>query len=288
MVSGISEFVRDRSNIALTLTIDNSEPIELEAFVKAFTSIANDYKQSLEKKGLDGAAEIYVAQVRAGSIIADLVPVVVSALPVVSIYADQLGQAIDFVEKWKSRIDALRNAIVPDGMGRNELKTVADAVQAIARDKDANSRLEVVTFEDNKRQVRAAFKFDTRDAIKITDTIEAETRRLEKEDNTDFERVLLYFTRSDKGSVPIDKRSGERAIAPEISERDLPVMYGSELAEQKIKDVLRQDDVNIFKKGFNVDLSVVSKGDRRPAAFRVNAVYQVFDLPEDDAEAPNL
>lgn len=268
------------TSFTLTLVIDNSQPIEVGAFVKLFTSLANEYKDSFEKKGLDGRAEIFFKQVSSGSIIADLIPLVVTAFPVVVSHVNQVEQAVEFVGKWGSKISALASGIVPEGTSRSDLKTFAAAVEAVARDPNASSRLEVATYEDGKREVKAAFKFSTGEARSVEKTIDGEYRRLEAEKDKIHRRELMYFTRSDVSNSPIDRRSGERAVISSIAPKSLPIIYASPLAEERIKYEIRETQENIFKKGFSVDVSVQYRGDK-PIAYRIIEVHQVFDLPED-------
>jgi len=270
-----------QSKVVLTLTLDNSEPIELGAFVNAFTALASDYKNGLEAKGIDGEANIYITEVRSGSIVADMLPLVGSAFPAIAASVVQIGQAIDFVNQWKERLRKLSSGIIPVGMTRSELSTFTKAVEAVARDPKATQTLEVATFEDGKREIRASFKFSTLDARHITETIEGEFKRLDKPTDEIENRVLMYFQRSDIGDAPLEKRSGERVVIPEISSKDLPIMYASKLAEERIKDEIRKPDENVFQKGFSVDVSVQRKGDK-PVVYKIIGVHDVFDLPDED------
>ncbi|NUB44447.1 hypothetical protein GEU84_008640 [Fertoebacter nigrum] len=268
--------------VILTLTINNSEPIELSAFIGAFTSIAKEYQESLRSNpDVKDSATIYVKEVRAGSIVADLIPVVASTLPIIATQAEQIWQAVEFVKQWGERIATLASGVIPDGFGKSELKTFALAVEAIARDPSASSTLEAATFEDGKRQVRAAFKFSTSDARLVEKVIEAEYKRIEVEGTKVHERVLMVFTRSDVNSAQIDKRSGERVVISEITPKDLPIIYASQLSEQRVKHEIRDADDNIFKKGFVVDVLAVLRGDR-PIVFKILQVHDVIDLPDDD------
>ena len=65
----------------------------------------------------------------------------------------------------------------------------------------------------------------------------------------------------------------------EISDRSLPLVYGSELSEERIKHEIREADENVYKKGFIVDINVKSTGGR-PVAYAITNVHQIIDLPE--------
>jgi hypothetical protein len=267
--------------VVLTLVINNSKPIELSAFVGAFTSLAVEYRKSVRSNDdLENDATIYVKEVRSGSIIADLIPMVAPALPIIASHAEQIWQAVEFVDKWADRIKKLSQGVIPDGFGKSDLKVFMDATTAIAQDPNASSRLEAATFEDGKRQVKASFQFQTLEAQAAVKTIDAEYTRIESQSNHTAVRVLMTFTRSDINDAPTDKRSGERVVIRELSDRELPLIYASELSEQRIKHEVREADDNIFKKGFVVDVVVLKKGER-PVAYKVTSVHDVIDLPED-------
>ncbi|WP_170404347.1 hypothetical protein [Ruegeria arenilitoris] len=268
--------------VVLTLKIDNSQPIELSDFVGAFTSLAREYRTQIrDNPDYEDDAQIYVKEVRKGSIIADLMPVIASTAPIVAQYADQAWQAIEFVNKWEERISGLISGNAPKDAQKSDLDTFSNAVAAIARDPDASSTLEAATFEDGKRQVRAAFKFNSKQAVAAEKTLKSAYQQLEQEKTDTRERVLMIFTRSDVKDAPNDKRSGERVVIEEISKKDLAIMYASDLAKERIKHEVREADDNIFKKGFVVDVIVVSRN-KRPVAYKITEVYEVIDLPDEE------
>ena len=272
----------DEAPVILTLTLNNSQPIELSDFIGAFTSLATEYRRSVKRNDdFENEATIYVKEVRSGSIIADLIPIIAPALPIIATHTEQIGHAVDFVLKWKERITELRDGIIPKGFGRSDLRTFTDATSAIARDPNASVTLEAATYEDGKREVKVSFKFVTADAQSAMKTIDAEYRRLESQLDKPRERVLMIFTRPDVYNAPTDKRSGERVLISEISERDLPLIYASEMAEQRIKHEIREADDNIFKKGFAVDVSVLYKTDR-PIAYKITNFHHVIDILDED------
>jgi hypothetical protein len=96
------------SPLTLTLTLNNSQPIELTSFLSAFSSIAQEYQNSISgNPNFESNPEIFVREIRSGSMIADLVPVIVSTAPIIANNAEQLWVTLKFVEKWKARISDL-------------------------------------------------------------------------------------------------------------------------------------------------------------------------------------
>jgi len=266
----------------IILTLDTKEPIELGAFVGAFTSLANEYDRYIRQTEPDlvGEADMFVKEIRSGSAIIDLIPYLTYAAP----FIDSMEKVLvieKFVRTFKERFEALlhnkKTKVTPQT--RSELKDWSDAVKAIATDTKGSAKIEAAIFEDGKKKIRAAFKFSTPDAIKVSRTVEARQRELDKTEHADHTRVLMRFTRSDIGTVHVGKPSGERVRIEEISDRPLALVYGSELAEERIKHEIREADENVFKKGFIVDVNVKSTGGR-PVAYAITNVHQVIELPE--------
>lgn len=267
----------------LRLRIQTEEPVEIGAFVGAFTSLAEEYRRDIRENypDADPEARIFVKEVRKKCIEADLIPYVVAAAPFVA-QMDQVIIVEQFVRTWGKRITSLVSGNLGDwSPKKSELKALVDATEAIARDPNANSTLEAVTFEDGKSQVRASFQFSTREAKDAQVTIDGVYEELEKPTGADHERVLMLFTRSDVGNATVGKRSGERVLIEEIHGKALALMYASEMAEERIKHEIREAEDNIYKKGFVVDVNVRMVGGK-PSVFAVTNVREIIDLPDDD------
>jgi hypothetical protein len=89
----------------------------------------------------------------------------------------------------------------------------------------------------------------------------------------------MVFVQSNVKDTEVGKRTGERVVVENILDRDLPVIYASELAEQRIKHEIREADDNVYKKGFVVDVNVELRNGK-PVAYRVTHCHQVVDLPD--------
>jgi hypothetical protein len=79
-------------------------------------------------------------------------------------------------------------------------------VAAIARDPKAKAS---VVFEDGKKKLRAAIKFDTPQAVHAVQKIEAHKRRLETTESADHSRALMVFTQTNVSTPQVGKRTGE-------------------------------------------------------------------------------
>jgi hypothetical protein len=280
------------SGAFLILTIDTKEPIEIGAFVGEFISLANQYEKYFKEKypAAEGDAEVFVTQVSEGSIIAHLVP----HWPQIAGVAGTAGVAVlvglgaierlntleDFVDRWGKRLGRFfhKDGRVPEA-AKSDIKDFHNAVAAIARDPNATLKLEAAYYEDGEKNIKASFKFTTSQAKIAEQEIENQKKEMEASGNADKQKVLMIFVRPDIRTQEMGKRSGELAMIESIFDKPRPLIYVSNLAEQRIKYEMRDND-NIFKKGFVVDVNVEMRRGK-PCAYRITNLHEVIDLPDD-------
>jgi hypothetical protein len=265
----------------IVLNIQTKNPIELSDFVSAFTSIASQYEKFVRTNypELSGHAEMFVREVRAGSIEADLIPWALQGLSAVVNVIEQIQIVDKFVRTYGGRLSTyIGGSKVPEAT-RSDLKDFMGAVTAIANDPNGRATLQAIAFEDGKKKIKAAITFNTSEARQAQSEIEDQQLLLDASASADYQRVLMVFKQSNVKDTAMGKRTGERVVIEEISPRELPLIYASDLAEQRIKHEVREADDNVYKKGFIVDVSVQLVGGK-PAGYRVTNVHQVIDLPD--------
>lgn len=267
----------------LTLKIDTDEPVELRDFVGAFTSLANEFERYVDTNydNIKTDPKMYVREVRSGCIEADLFTGLGLIAAAAVTHMDQILILEDFVKRWGLRFTYLAKGQVPTGEleTSKELKDWADAAQSIANDPLGGHRLQAASFEDGKREIRASFEFKTADARTALVNIEDRKKLLAKPETETHKRVLMIFTRSDVNDANVGKRSGELVKIEDISDKRLPLVYGSEIAEETIKREIRDADDNVYKKGFVVDV-IVKLLNSRAAAYSITDVHQIIDIAD--------
>jgi hypothetical protein len=186
-----------------------------------------------------------------------------------------------FVRLYGSRISSFFALNTPpvEVNSKSNLKDFADAVRAIANDPNGSAEIAAAEFEDGKSKVKASFAFNTAQARVAMDNIEARKRVLDASTDADHERVLMVFVQSNTKNPTPGRRTGELVSIEEVDKRPLPLIYASDLAEERIKHEIREVDDNVYKKGFIVDVNVEIRSGRQ-VGFRVTHVHQVIDLPE--------
>jgi hypothetical protein len=268
----------------IVLHVDTKNPIEFGDFVAGFTSISSQYDKFIRASfpDLTGESRIFIREVRAGSIEADLVPWALIGISSVISAMDQVLIVEQFVRTYGERLSSYFHIGGREKEAtKSDLKDFMGSVAAIANDPDAKAILKAVYFEAGKKKVKAAITFDTKEAREAVRQIEGQILEIEKKTNADHQRVLLVFSQSNVKDTTIGKRTGEKVIIESISETDLPLIYASDLAEQRIKHEIRVADENVFKKGFVVDVNVENRNGN-PVAYRVTNVHQIIDLPDND------
>lgn len=274
----------ERGQSVIELKLDVEQAIELDDFVGAFTALGAEYDRYMRQHHPDlrADASLYVKQVEKGSIIAHLVP----WIPVLVMTAAHMEQVLimeDFVRRWGSRLMVYRKlGGRAENATKGELSDIMDQVAAIANNPGSNLQLAVVELKSGEKTASASFKFDTADARAIRERALEHTLEIEHQSHAPHSHVLMVFTRSDIKTVPIGKKSGELVEVEAIEPgKSLPLIYASPLAEERIKHEIREAEDNVFKKGFIVDVDVMTRRGRN-VAYAVKNFHQVIDLPDED------
>jgi hypothetical protein len=263
----------------IRVRLETTQPIELSNFISAFAAIGSEYSRFLKQShpDLGDDAKIYVSEVRQGSIVADLIPVVLPILQTMD-YALVIDQ---FMRRIKGVIDAYQlPGARPDGYSKSEIKDVMDGLTAIANDPNGRQDIEHITIEGGQSNIRAAIKFDTQQARAAIGNMREHIRMIEHHEDHTKKMVLMRFFQSNIKDTELQKPSGEQVIIQSIDPRPRPLVYASELAKERIKHETIQSETNIFKRGFYVDVLVDMAGDRI-AAYKITNFHEVIDLPDE-------
>lgn len=269
----------------IIMRLKTRDPIEIGDFVSAFTALGNEYERFIRvhRPDLAPEARIYVREVREGSIEAELVPMAMTGAAVMLNAMDQILILEQFVRLYGGRLSTFFR---PGGRLANATKTelvdFMDQVLAVANDPDGSAEIEAVEYLDGERKVKAGIQFRTRQAKTARAQITDQRQELQNRSDVDHERVLMRFVRPSIEDVALGKRTGERAQIDKVYPRALPVVYASDLAEQRIRHEMLQSHENVFKKLFDVDVNVELRSDGKPMAYRIMTVHTVTDAPDDD------
>ncbi|WP_146227450.1 hypothetical protein [Pseudoroseicyclus aestuarii] len=266
------------SDAYLEVTLDLNDPIEITDFAALFAGLGAEFERYLarEKPEMAGAARMYVKEVRKGSVIAALFAEIPDLIGIMDGALIVLGFGAIFNRRLR---DLVQGKQLED-TSKPQLNDITKTVRAVAEDNNGTMAIKGLRYKNGLFTTEFEATFTAKEARQALDTIDIQRRDLEKTTTSDHSRILMRFTRSDVGNAAVGKRSGERVVVDDLSENHRPLVYGSDLAEEQIKDVIRNSDENIYKRGFIVDLNLVFSGSR-PVAYSVTHLHQVIDLLDD-------
>lgn len=281
----------DGAHVRLYLGTD--EPIALNDFVGSFVGIGNQFSKfiAVERPELKAEAEFFVESVHSGSVVADLVVMAASTAVVALPNMPQIIDTLDKSQILAKFVEDIRQRISPYFAkgGRDSKATKSDlsdylkTVKAIAHDPNASANFEAAVFEDGKRDIRVAFKFSSDEAKEAERQITAHRKELEARSDAAESRVLLRFVRP---SIEAGKpgRKAERGIIEKLHDKPLPILYASELTEQRIRHELMATEGNVFHRLFDVDVNVERNASDKPVAYRIMALHQVIEDDGSDSD----
>lgn len=266
----------------IVLKIETESPVELSDFVAAFVGLGHQFEQFYDEEhpAERGNVRFYVREVRAGSIIAELVPYMLPAAPVIAGALAAVKHANDlakFVETYGGKLKKyFRRGGRDTGASKGDLADYLRTVEAVSH--DTNGSLSLAVFDDGQKRV--AFQFTTREAREAERNILEHRAELDQTSEADHKRVIMIFTRTNVAHAVTGKRSGDLVQIDSINAKPLPIVYASNLAEERIRHEIAEADENVYKKAFDVDVNVEMKAGK-PIAYRLVAVHSVIDLPDD-------
>ncbi|KRE18211.1 hypothetical protein ASE63_03325 [Bosea sp. Root381] len=259
----------------LTIRIDTNDPVELRDFIESLQTFEEQFRRHYERTHAetdDEEAKLIVKTVRSGSIIVDVVAVLA---PIVS-DMERVKTIVDFVDMVRAKISPW---LAPGGRNPDaslkDLQGFYRAVTAIAKDPSGSLEMKAryVRRDGSGEEVRSEFAVSTHQARIVRDNIAAEQIERQAPSQSEYKQVVMSLHQASLDAARAGRAAGEKGIIGTISERPLKLVYASELAGQRIKSELREDD-NPLKKAFVVDVNVETvRGS--PHAYRITNVYSV-------------
>jgi hypothetical protein len=269
--------------IELRICLD--QPPTLVDLVSAFVAIGNQFDHYIRREhpNLEGAAQLFVKEIRKGSTIVELIP---QLAPLIA-NMDAALIIDNFVRRYGGAIQSfIAGHKLPDA-SRSDIKDMLGAVTAIANDTDGRAIISSAVYHETKTTKRVEIQFDTAQAREAKAVIERQKADLELKAFEPFENVLMVFWQSNLKDPSTGKRTGERAIIETVWPKPLAVVYETDLAADRIKHETEQGDRNLYKLGFYVDC-YVERLRGKPVAYRVTEVRDIIELPDDDDSSPPI
>lgn len=273
-MSDHSEFIRYR--------IEFSQPIELEDFVQAFSSIGSEYERFIAGSHPDfrGDAKVFLRKIEEGSIVAELVAYSTTLLSSMGV-----STASEFA---KHLGGSLSNAIIgnlsgeKDSLPKKHLSDLRGMLEVVAKDPNGEGSLSVYRkIEDGSYSSEEILRYDTRDANKGVSNLDEAVRQLGNPSREKAEQVLMVFHQVNRNIGPLDKRSGDKVTIVAKDPKPKAIVYLSDEVQRAIKREITEAEENVMKRGFIVDVDVERLPNGNIAAYILTAIHDIFELPDD-------
>jgi hypothetical protein len=257
----------EQGDMKLVFKIDNEQPVELQDLAMSMLSMGDEYRRFANSYDVSTEeVRLYVKEIRAGSIITELMPMTPFALPLVS-YA---ASVIDFTAHITKIIEFFAGKKTePIGfVEKNTLENVSAILEPVARDHASQLNLSNVTFNG---EVTFNLSVSSMEANAAQNGIRRRLGEMKEPITGIHEQVVMYWAQA-KNQEHSDG-AGDRAKIESIYHGSVRVKF----ADDEIKYLMLYKEPHPFKKGYLVDVAVEAVEDK-PVLYRVLKLHEVMPL----------
>ena len=247
----------------LIVKIKNTEPVELADFAKSMMSLANDY-QSRQTADPRLPAKLYIKEIKSGSIIAELAPMLPLAGQLLIEHYDQIE---NYAEHLYNLIGWLlgKNG-KPENTDGKQLNNLSNIVNPVANDKGGQLTFSTVNYSGS---VVNHITVNYYEANTVQNRARQEIRQLQEQEepveNGDYTQVLMYWAQA------APNKETDQAVIEAIWPKPVKVIL-----PDRIKQEILLDEPYPFKKLYIVDVNVQTvKG--RPKLYKITRYYSSMD-----------
>jgi len=256
----------------LTVEIKNRRPIELIDLTESFLSLGEEYKRFVAAHpDVAGAQNVrlYIKEIRAGSVVADLVALAAVGVPVALPYIENANNILDFAKYLKTAYgyfsgkEEERPQLQPA-----EYTNLSKIIEPVAKD---NGSQIIVTATDGG-SVQVTFNLNSTESNAAQNNLRREIEQFREPETRIHNQVVLYWYRASRDT---DKQVGDRAIIESISPNPVKTVFD----EEKTKAEMILSDPNPFLSAYIVDVFVDTiRG--KPALYKIIRLHDRIEKPE--------
>jgi hypothetical protein len=256
----------------LTIEIQNRRPIELLDLTESFLSLGDEYKRFVAANpDMVGAQNVrlYIKEIRAGSVVADLVALVGVGVPVALPYIENANNILDFAKYLKGAYGYFsgKEEEKPQ-LHPTEYTNLSKIIEPVA--KDNGSQINITATDGGT--VNITFNLNSTEANAAQNNLRREIEQFREPETKVHNQVLLYWYRASRDT---DKQVGDRAIIESISPNPVKTVFD----EDKTKAEMILSDPNPFLSAYIVDVFVDTiRG--KPALYKIIRLHDRIEKPE--------
>lgn len=261
-------------NTKLQITIKNQKPVVLTDLTLSLLAINQQFQRFIESEtnqDYDASSELYIKEVRTGSIIVELVTQTLPILPLVWTG----GSLAEWVTQAQGIINWLLNksADKPKDLSKKDYQQWQSILSPIA--KDNGSQLNFTVSDGG--QVINQFFINSTDAEKAQLSINNKLRELEEpNDHIQRKKVMVWYqTKFDRES-----HTGDKVVIEAISKKPVKVVFENNSVKEKMLKGDSRFDKPWHELAYLVDIEIQTIND-------VPKLYTILRYFEDDTFDPN-
>jgi hypothetical protein len=259
----------DGEDMKLVFKIDNVKPVELQDLAMSMLSLGDEYRRFANVNAYDVAVEevrLYVKEIRAGSIITELMAMTPFALPLVS-YAssvvDFTGHIVNIIEFFSGK-----KTETIGYLDKRTLENVSTILEPVARDHGSQLNLSNVTIHGD---VTLNLTINSMEANAAQNGIRKRLETMKEPVTGIHEQVVMYWAQA--RNQEHSDGAGDRAKIESIYHGAVKVKF----ADDDIKYQMLFKEPHPFRKGYLVDVAVEAVEDK-PVLYRVLKLHEVIPL----------
>lgn len=252
----------------LTIEIHNKAPIELRELSLALGALADSYARYAESEGigLDGDnVRLYIREIRAGSIIAELAALT-GMTPAILDYAATVGRSVvGFAKSLRDLIDFFsgRKEKPPEDMTKREVENLGRLLQPVIQ--DSASSMNIIAAEGATVHVNLAIASNEAAGVKARSEHWASMQRLP---DAGVKSGVLFYWHQARGAA--STQAGDRGVIESIARGAVKVRFANAEAKQEMLGEA------LFRKAYLVDVNVETLSGK-PTIYTVLRVLESFD-----------
>ncbi|MEK7323371.1 MAG: hypothetical protein AABZ84_09865 [Pseudomonadota bacterium] len=213
-------------NKKLEITIRNERPIVLTDLTLSLLAFTQQYQKFMETETQGqplGATELYIKEVRSGSIVVELVA---QAMPIVPLIWEG-GPLSEWIKCATAIVEWLlgKRANPPKELTKNDLKQWHSIVEPIAKDNASQFNINV---SDNGKVINQ-FIINSQEANALQNNIKRQLEQIESPDDHIQRRKVMYWYQS---RFDAESHSGDRAIIEDITKKPIKIIFENNAVKQ--------------------------------------------------------
>lgn len=254
----------------LIIEIKNERPIELIDLTESLLSVGDEYKRFIaanpefaDSPGL----KLYVKEIRAGSIVTELMALAPLALP----FVHESKNLIEFAKYLKTTYEyfAGKSTEGPTPIEKASYNNFTKIIETTA--KDNGSQIVFNAFEGG--QVVVNLNMSSTEANAAQNTIRRELEAIREPETRVHNQVVLYWYQA-RGDIK--SNAGDKGIIESISSTPVKVVFDNEKTKALM---LLESGENPFRSAYIVDVFVETVSGK-PALYKVLTFHDRLEKPQ--------